>query len=649
MNKFAVLLILLVSLIVPVGSFGASVVKITTDASGEGVEVEESFHITIEAINCAGSLDISSLPPGVKVVYRTTRQSSKVTSYNGRTEQINSTSLILTCKGVTPGKYTFGPVSVDGTKSNVVSYKIIPSTGKKARSNSNAGLSNMTQTGPLFVGNGNEEMYLKAYVNKTTAYEQEAIEYTVKLFTTYGDIKFLGAAAAPKFDGFVVEESSDVSNSFKFEDLNGKTFKTAIIARYIIFPQKAGKLKVTGNTYTVSTDARQYYHDPYYQTITVRQPVKLNVTPNDIVIDIKELPTPIPENFIGGVGSFQISSTLPANHLKTNEAATITYTIKGEGNIKYLTFPALGDFLPSSIEVYSPEVSVDANVGSSNVSGSAKFEYSIIPRETGNFKIPSIKLSYFDPADKTYKYIDTREYTLSVSMGEVSSKSQQSLVFNPELLPTGKLMREGLRPYVFSWLYWLWFVVPVILLIVTLFVYRKHLHEREDMVLFRSKNANRMALKRLAAAYKCYKNNQEKEFYDEMLAALWGYLADKLKIPTSQLNRSNVSEEFKEHGVKVSTFQPIINLIDECEYAKYTPVSREANMKQLYTDAVESLSKVESEYEENITPDTDSEEKGDETDYSLGYVNTSDTSDNSDTSLNSENSDNSENTSNHEN
>ena len=107
-----------------------------------------------------------------------------------------------------------------------------------------------------------------------------------------------------------------------------------------------------------------------------------------------------------------------------------------------------------------------------------------------------------------------------------------------------------------------------------------------------------MALKRLSKAYRCYKNHQEEEFYNEMLAALWGYLGDKLKMPTSELNRNNVGQEFKKHGVKESTFMPIINLIDECEYAKYTPVSRSSNMQQLYTQAVQSLSAVENEYDE---------------------------------------------------
>lgn len=587
----------------------AANVRLSIDAPDGKIEVGSTFHISIHAVNTPGEMEVDNYPPGVKVVYKSLSQQT----INGETD----TQLIWTCKGVTPGKYSFGPVSVGGKKSNKISYQVVPASGgSKPPSPSNNNNTNASvydpNSGPLFVGKGNEEMFLKAYVNKTTAYEQEAIEYTVKLYTTYGDINFMGAVAAPKFEGFVVEESSDRSTSFVFEDYNGKSYKTAVIAKYIIFPQKAGRLKVIGNTYTVSTDARQYYHDPYYQTITVKRPVQLNVTPNDVIIDVKELPTPVPDNFMGGVGKFRLSSSMPTTHLTTNSAAQYIISIQGEGNIKYLKLPELAPYFPNSFELYTPEISVDAAVEEGTVKGTAKFDYSVVAKETGEFRIPSISFTYFDPDTEEYKTLKTDEKTVEVASGQVSSKSQQSLTFNNELLPIGKIKKHTDDLYVDSILYWLWYIVPFLLFVVSLGIYRKYINERSNMVIYRSKNANKMAMKRLAKAYDCIKNNQEEAFYDEMLSALWGYIADKLKIPTSQLNRSNVEEEFSKHNVKESTFLPIIKLIDECEYAKYTPVSRGANMRQIYSDAVESLSKVESEYEEETGKKSSEDDDNDE-------------------------------------
>ena len=131
-------------------------------------------------------------------------------------------------------------------------------------------------------------------MSRATAYEQEALVYTVKLYTTYDAIKFIGATAAPKFEGFVVEESKDISTSLSYETYQGKTYATAVIARYIIFPQMEGQLKVLGNTYTVSVDEREYYHDPFWGSMSVAKPLQLNVKPNDLTVNVKSLPKPVP-------------------------------------------------------------------------------------------------------------------------------------------------------------------------------------------------------------------------------------------------------------------------------------------------------------------------------------------------------------------
>ena len=179
--------------------------------------------------------------------------------------------------------------------------------------------------------------------------------------------------------------------------------------------------------------------------------------------------------------------------------------------------------------------------------------------------------------------------------------------FNPELMPVGHISDHSGRIYAYSIVYWLLYIIPAGLLVISLGIYRKYLKDHEDLTLLRSKKANKMALRRLSKAYKSLKSNDVERFYDNMLSALWGYIGDKLKMPTSELTRSNVGEEFERHNVKESTFRPIINLIDECEFAKYAPGSREGNMKKLYKEALSSLAKVESEYSEKQSKQSNEE------------------------------------------
>ncbi len=398
-----------------VSAWGASVHLSVQNGRGRGViGVGDIFYISYQVSNTETAPQKPASVPGAKVLYfDRTGQSSSFTSVNGKTTQSYTFTYTLTLRAQTEGSYTFGPVDVGGVKSNTVSYAI----GKAAQPERNVPGQNAAPSGqdrhnsadgPKFIGKGDGNLFLKADVSKSSAYEQEALVYTVKLYTTYDAIKFIGATSAPKFEGFVVEESKDVSSSLNYETYGGKTYATAIIARYIIFPQMQGQLKVIGNTYTVSVDEREYYHDPFWGNMSVAKPLELNVTPNDLSINVKPLPTPQPANFSGGVGRFSITSTLPSQKFMSNQAASVVYTVTGTGNLKYVKLPDLNALYPAQLEVYSPTPEVNATVGSANVSGTARFDYSFMPLEAGTFTIPDVDLVYFDPQTGKYETSDRK-------------------------------------------------------------------------------------------------------------------------------------------------------------------------------------------------------------------------------------------------
>lgn len=599
-NLLSFLITMLLMMSVSYAEAGNVRITLETPGAGHKIGVGETFYIIITATNCPGQLDVPGKPSGAVVLYNSSSKSVSTVSENGRMSQSVSTTMTLTCKAAETGRFSFGPVKVGDVSSNRVSYEITAGAQSQAASGQRRTMSSGEEydenEGPKFIGKGNDEIFLKASVSKTSAYEQEAIVYTVKLYTTYEPIKFLGATAAPKFDGFVVEESKAVSSSLSFEQYNGKTYAIATIARYIIFPQKTGKLKIQGNTYTVSTDARQYYHDPFFQTLTVKRPVQLNVTPNDLVVDVRALPSPAPAGFTGAVGSYSITSRLPSQKYLTNTAASIVYTVDGTGNVKYVKMPELNDIYPEAIEVYSPNVSTDASVGASEVSGKAVFDYTFVPMETGGFHIPDVKFVYFDPASGSYKTSVAKGYDISVGRGEASEKSQKTLRFEKSLMDTTD-GRQGISgPYVKTWWYWLFYIVPTVALAVSLWTYRRYLAVHADIAGLKSRRAAKMAMRRLRKAEKCMKAGNEDAFYDEMLSALWGYLGDKLKMPTSELTRQNVTDVLLAHGISMDVLTPMLALLDDCEFAKYADSTARSGMKEIYARGVEAIESVDSEF-----------------------------------------------------
>ena len=606
-NKRNILLLTL--LLFAVGdAFSASVrLSVQNGRGRREIGVGDLFYISYEVSNTDATPEKPASVGGAKVMYfDRTGQSSSFTTVNGKTTQSFTYIYTLTLRAQKEGSYTFGPISVGGATSNTVSYSIGQANTPQTPGGNPPAASGRHDSsgGPKFIGKGDGNLFLKADVSRSSAYEQEALVYTVKLYTTYDAIKFIGATSAPKFEGFVVEESKDVSTSLNYETYNGKTYATAVIARYLIFPQMQGSLKVLGNTYTVSVDEREYYHDPIFGNMSVARPLQLNVTPNDLTVNVKALPSPQPANFSGGVGKFSISSTLPNQTFLSNQAASVVYTVSGTGNLKYVKLPDLNALYPPQLEVYSPTPEVNATVGKNNVSGTARFDYSFMPLEAGSFTIPPVELVYFNPETEKYETATAKGYTINVGKGKGSEKSQTKgmMTFRSGLKPVKvSELSFSHTPYVKKIGYWLFYIAPVLLLLGAVIYYRAYLKANADMLAVKSRKASKMARKRLRKAQACMSKNDSAHFYDEMLSAMWGYVGDKLKLPMSELNRQNVCVRLEERGIATDATESLINLIDECEYAKYAPSAAKDNMKHVYDEGVEVINKLEDSFKKQKT------------------------------------------------
>ena len=603
------ILALLMLLLTGIG-WGASVRLSQSPGRGKRtVEVGDMFYIYMEVQDIDARPEVPKSVPGAKVMYfERTGQSSSFSSVNGRTTQSFSYTYTITLRATKEGSFSYGPVTVGGVRSNKVSYHIgaqgaqgSPAPSGAVPGNSRAGADSDK---PKFIGKGDGNLFLRASVSKSSAYEQEALVYTVKLYTTYDAIKFIGASAAPKFDGFVVEESKAISSQLNYETYNGKTYATAVIARYIIFPQMTGSLKVSGNTYTVAVDQREYYHDPFFGSMSYSTPLQLNVTPNDLSVNVKPLPVPKPADFSGGVGKFSITSSLKSSEFKTNQAAAIVYTVSGSGNLKYVQLPDLQSIYPPQIEIYTPTTKQNISAGSSNVSGNVTFDYTFMPLEEGNVTIPEVKLVYFNPETQKYETSVARGYTVNVGKGKSSARSQsrKTVRFNPELLRVNpdKLSVRHI-PVIRSFPYWLCFILPVVILAVALIVYKRYVSMHADIAALNSRRADKLARRRLKRAHDALRKGDVENFYTELLKALWGYLGDKLKMPTSELMRDNIRQVLAEKGIPESVVEDLISLIDEAEFAKYSSAGGKEGMDAAYSHAIDTINSLEESFKTSKT------------------------------------------------
>ena len=603
MKRVKNILVILISLFCFIVADAAKVsMQVEMPRGKRGIGVGDTFWISVKLTDIDSKLSQPSNVPGAKLVYFSqTGRSSQSTIVNGNFSHTTSVTYTMTLKAEKEGNFKFGPLTVDGIKSNTVSYSIGKKDTSLSQSGGQSSSSQDDQNGPKFIGKGDDKLFLRANVSKTSVFEQEALVYTIKLYSSYAGVKFAGATSAPTFDGFVIEESKINTIQMDYETYNGKTYATAEIARYIIFPQTTGDLKVLGNTYTISVNSQEYYKDPDWGHLTINRPVNLNVKPNDLIVKVKPLPSPRPANFSGGVGEFEIKSELQNSKLKTNHAASIVYSISGSGNLKYLKLPDLNNIFPSQLEVYSPSVKENIAVNSNNTVGDISFDYSFMPLEEGEYAIPSVELVYFNPSTGKYETKQAKGYNVEVTKGEVSSKSQKKdrLVYNTELEDVG-VNKSSTKLIVDSLSYWLWYIVPIVLLIIAISIYRRRINDLADIDLLKSKKANKVARKRLKKAEICLRAKDVDKFYDEILSAMWGYIGDKLRIPISDLNRENVRQKLGDAGVNSEDLDSLISLIDECEFAKYSSSLGQISMDNVYMHACDIINKLDNSLKSKV-------------------------------------------------
>lgn len=503
------------------------------------------------------------------------------------------------------GEYTIGAASivVDGKKMTTQPASLTIVASKHSQDNQSNGVNSSNQPvdiDDISTQNAGKkvdanDVFIRISTSRSSAYEQEAIECTIKLYTKYSISEFM-AITQPSFNGFLVEDLQFQSSINARETYNGQEYQTAVLKKCVLFPQKSGNLTIVSGTYDLTVVQYEQVNMGFY---VVNQPVtkKIRINSNNASVSIQPLPTPQPTGFDGAVGQFTAAVRMSTNNFRTNEPATLTYTINGTGNIKYIK-DAIIDF-PSEFEQYTPNHTVDAEMKGNNVSGSSITEYTFIPKEVGNYTINVPNFVYFDPTSKEYKTIELESYDIKVAQGISGLTTNQQYVTSKNtdirFIKMGDKNLSFENSYTISELwYWILYVISILLFIGAILYKNANNKKKANVVGLKISQANKVAKKRLKVANKYMQAKDSEHFYEEMLKALWGYLSDKLSIPASQLLRPNIAQELLERGAPAEVCDSIINILDECEMARYTPSSCDLQqIESVYTRATEAINDLE--------------------------------------------------------
>ncbi len=557
------------------------------------VGLNENFQIDF-SFTCEDVNGIRNFKPPVFSNFRILsgpNQSTSMQIINGKMNGSVSFSYIV--QPVAMGEFTIGAATVNYNGNNysskpikiqVVQGNTNPQSGKQDEKADTEDLS--------------KSVFILAEADKRKVYQGEQVTITYKLYTKL-NINSPQISKLPNYEGFWQEEIES-SNTINFDIVmyNGERFRAAKLKQVALFPTRTGTLSVTPFELNIPVMIQRkkqqrsnsvfddFFNDPFFnRTETVQHTAKSNT----IKIEVLPLPANKPDSYNGAVGTFSIKSYTDKKDVKTNESINLKVEIEGTGNIKLLTLPDL--ILPSTVDKYEPKITETIN-RTGKINGKKIFEYLIVPRQSGEFKIPSIEFSSFNPATGSFSTKQTDEISIHVEQGTGSYANSPA----PNQKEDVSMLSKDIRyisnsPEEFEPIYnsreignWFWILnASFIVGFIGMLIYSKRkqkLYSNESLLKYYK--AGKVAKERLRAAKKALDIKDENLFFLELSKVIFGYLEDKLAIDKSIFTLEYAEEKLRQRNFSESVIEKFLEIANYCETARYSPASKDMSTAEEY-------------------------------------------------------------------
>ncbi|MBI1931877.1 MAG: protein BatD [Ignavibacteriales bacterium] len=431
----------------------------------------------------------------------------------------------------------------------------------------------------------NKNVFIRAIPNKTSVKQGEQLTVSYKLYTKL-NISSPQISKLPTFNGFWSEDLETSQNiQFGIEMYNGERYRAAVIKKAALFPTKSGNLVLTPFELKIPVIVKSkrnrndifddFFNDSFFgRTETIDHLAKSN----SLTINVDPLPENAPNSFSGAVGKFDFAVELDKTSVEQNEAITVKAKISGTGNIALLKLPEIN--FPAGFEKYEPKTS-EKIFRSNLISGRKDIEFLIVPRIPGVKEISPLEFTYFDLDKDQYVTLKSEPFTVNVKEG-TGNYAQNATGYSKEDV---KLLNEDIRYIVnspsnfikkeeiarISVLFWAGLILPLGALFTLIFINKKQLKLAGNLYLMRYQKALKNSKLKLKEANLSLEKNDLGAYYNNLSAALFGYLGDKLGIQQAEFTLDRAIEKLKTFEIDDNFIAGLKKISEKCEFARFAP------------------------------------------------------------------------------
>lgn len=564
-------------------------VQITATVDARSVLVQEPFKLTIEAKGSQG-MHVVRLPEMERIaVLSGPMQSSNYSWVNG--QMTGSKTLTYTLVALTPGRLVIPAldVRVDRKVHKTAPIEIeVFSRGQASEKQARE----------------SKAVFMKAVPNKTDVFLGEPLTVQFKLYTKLSVYNYQ-IDKLPDAVGFWSEDmEQNKEPRLVSEVYDGERYNTAILKTVVFYPTRSGvltidPLKVQLEVEVKSQNRRRgvfndpFFNDPFSDPFTRR--AKQVHASDQLDIKVQDLPQPVPANFSGAVGEFSLSARLDTSTLQVNDAVGLHLTLKGRGNFKTLQVPE--PEFPEGLDAFKPERSENIRLNRMEYEGDKSSTYLLVPRQTGDFVIESIPISYFNPRSKRYQSTATPRLELNVIQAGrddqviVSGYSREEVEMMGEDIRYIKAVSNDFtridRRLGGNGLLWASFSLGGILM-AGFAGYEYRMGRLEGNVALRRRNrALRTAQDLLVQAGESGENSNE--FTTLISRALTGFIGDRLNLAEHAMETDALIAEVSRKLSDEAGLERLTNLFSRLSMDRFAPDTGAVQRAQLPEEAAEIL------------------------------------------------------------
>ncbi|MFZ9660482.1 MAG: BatD family protein [Chitinophagaceae bacterium] len=257
-------------------------------------------------------------------------------------------------------------------------------------------------------------IFVRLELNKKRCYVGEPVIATFKLYTRLKSESRI--IKRPSFNGFSVYDMVEPeSTTSRTEYFRGKPYSVYILRKVQLYALQPGSFKIdpmeVENVVSFIKIAKrekkgsQQYVDYGFGDMTFSQQSMVSDTVvtasiSDF-ISVKPLPQPLPNDFNGSVGTFNINAKVQEDSIHMNDLVHVKIQISGKGNFPVINAPSIE--WGSDFDAFDPELMEKYDLTACPISGAKIYTVPFIPKKTGMIKLPKIALWFFDPERKSFK------------------------------------------------------------------------------------------------------------------------------------------------------------------------------------------------------------------------------------------------------